>query len=51
MTTTLQVYTRHTDHHDSILDALGGKLEPLSEEAPDDPDDEDGPTGSLAVVR
>jgi integrase len=53
VTTTLQLYTRRTEHHDRILDALGGRPEPEppADAEPDDPDDEDGPAGSLAVVR
>jgi hypothetical protein len=52
VTTTLQRYTRRTEHHDRILDALGGQPEPESaaDADPDDPDAEDGPAGSLAVV-
>jgi len=60
MTTTLQIYTRRTEHHDRILDALGAG--PATPDEPvdqtdgshkhDDPDgDEDGPAGSLAMVR
>jgi integrase len=53
VTTTLQLYTRRTEHHDRILDALGGHQEPQppADDDPDDPDDEDGPACSLAVVR
>ncbi|WP_433787555.1 tyrosine-type recombinase/integrase [Actinomycetospora sp. CA-101289] len=53
VTTTLQLYTRRTEHHDRILDALGGGpalAREDDEDGPDD-DDEDGPAGSLAVVR
>jgi len=53
VTTTLQLYTRRTEHHDRILDALGGGPAPAQdddEDGPDD-DDEDGPAGSLAIIR
>ena len=53
VTTTLQLYTRRTEHHDLILDALGSGSTvavPTDEDDPGD-DDEDGPAGNLALVR
>lgn len=48
VTTTLQLYTRRTEHHDRILDALGGlptpaadDPTPTSADGDDDPDEED----------
>lgn len=49
VTTTLQLYTRRTEHHDRILDALGGADVIAEDDDPDD--DEDGPAGALAVTR
>ena len=40
--TTLDLYTRRTDDQERILRALGEV---------DDPDDDDGAAGSLAIVR
>jgi hypothetical protein len=40
VTTTLQLYTRRTENHSRILDALGGPLTP-SDDTPDDGDDPD----------
>ncbi|GAA4862288.1 tyrosine-type recombinase/integrase [Actinomycetospora straminea] len=53
VTTTLQLYTRRTEHHDRILDALGGGQAPAREDDEDGPDDddEDGPAGSLAIIK
>lgn len=49
VTTTLQLYTRRTENHDRILDALGGSMVTREDEDPDD--DEDGPAAAMAVLR
>ncbi|MFP5072835.1 tyrosine-type recombinase/integrase [Pseudonocardia nantongensis] len=49
VTTTLQLYTRRTENHRRILDALGGSM--LGADGPDDDDPDDGPAGAMAVLR
>lgn len=49
VTTTLQLFTRRTENHDRILDALGGSMVTPEDEDPDD--DEDGPAGAMAAIR
>jgi integrase len=49
VTTTLQLYTRRTENHDRILDALGGSM--LGADGPDDEDPDNGPAAGMAVLR
>lgn len=49
VTTTLQLYTRRTENHDRILDALSGSM--LGADGPDDEDPDDGPAAGMAVLR